>query len=772
MADALAPTSRSIRRTAARGVVTAGLVLAAGALAGRAQVAGDDPVALVRSYFSTRDESARAAIGERIGSHPDVRPSRLREWLHAGYPFPDQAPGLQTFQVGIGAGQLRTVALIVPEGYRPDRAWPLVYALHPSGVEATEWARRVERVFGARAREFLIASPEFEQNYIFAKPPFVAEHPAILDEVARRVHVASDRVYPFGYSKGGFAAWFVSLYYPDRVAGAVAVAAGFDVAPGDDGLWKELAPNVAHTPVLNVWGEHDPLLVPGLDGKPGATFAASNRLFARAVRDTALPIVNIEVAGATHVAVAPPAAPLARLMERRRRQDPTRLAHTFRHLHQASCYWLEGLTWVGDSWGDAPPALAEGKEGESEDHRIARTLSPLLGRLNGTIEDQWITVTRYHVGDIVIWLGERTIDWNRPIRLEVDGRVVFKGRVERDVRVALARAQATMDFDSLRFAGVRVDRSGQVSMVTAASMPAPVWRSAERSTFIQAAGAGNPPGAAPASPELEQVLGRAGDAVSRQVRESTTILAEEQCRQSVWETAAPSVGGALGGRACTANRRWKADLSLVLVETSERARPAVPWLEIRDVLELDGRALPRREARLESQFIEGRLLARSRAREIVEENARYNLGPVSRSVNAPTIPLLVLYPPNRERFVFRKAGEQTVDGALTWKVDFREAQRPTLVRAADGSDMPSAGTFWIEPGGGQVVRVVFESGASAETRLTVDYRQHPTLGLTLPVRMTEKALSETDRWVEGRCEYSNFRRFETRARIIFQEPQR
>jgi pimeloyl-ACP methyl ester carboxylesterase len=748
--------------------VTAALILAAGALAGRAQVAGDDPVALVRSYFSTSDESARAAIAERIGSHSQLSLSRLGGWLHAGYPFPDQAPGLQTFQVDIGAGQSRTVALIVPEGYRADRAWPLIYALHPSGVEAAEWARRVERLFGARAREFLIASPEFEQNYIFAKPPFVAEHPAILDAVARRVHVASDRVYPFGYSKGGFAAWFVSLYYPDRVAGAVSVAAGFDVAPGDDGLWKELAPNVAHTPILNVWGENDPLRVHELDGKPGATFAASNRLFEREVRDMGLPITNVEVAGATHVAVAPPAAPLARLIEGRRRQDPSRLAHTFRHLHQASCYWLEGLTWVGDSWGDPPPVPAIGTEGERDDHRIARTLTPLLGRLNGTIEDQSITVTRYHVGDIVVWLGDHTIDWNRPIRLQVDGRVVFKGRVERDVRVALARAQATMDFDSLRFAGVRVDRSGQVSMVTAASMPAPVWRSGELSAVVPAAGAGNPPPAAPANPELEQVLGRAGDAVSRQVRESTTILAEEQCRQSAYEIAPPSFGGTLGGRVCTANRRWKADLSLVLVETPERVRPVVPWLEIRDVLELDGRALPRREARLEGLFLEGRLLARSRAREIVEENTRYNLGPVNRSTNAPTIPLLVLYPPNRERFVFRKAGEQTIDGALTWKVDFREVGRPTLVRAADGSDMPSAGTFWIEPRGGQVVRVAFECGASSETRLTVDYRLHPVFGLTLPVQMVEKALRESDRWVEGRCEYSNFRRFETKARVVFQ----
>ena len=50
--------------------------------------------------------------------------------------------------------------------------------------------------------------------------------------------------------------------------------------------------------------------------------------------------------------------------------------------------------------------------------------------------------------------------------------------------------------------------------------------------------------------------------------------------------------------------------------------------------------------------------------------------------------------------------------------------------------------------------------------LFLEGRLLATLGLTVPVQMTEKALRETDRWVEGRCEYSNYRRFETRARII------
>ena len=376
----------------------------------------------------------------------------------------------------VGAGQTRRVSLILPEGYRPDRAWPLVYALHPSGMPPAEWARAVERMFGRMARDFVVASPEYRQNYIAAKPPFVAEHAAILDAVARRVHVDAGRVYAFGYSKGGFGAWFVALYYPDRIAGAVAMAAGFDVAPADDGFWKLLVRNVAHVPVLNAWGERDPLAIQDLAEKPLATFAESNRRFEREIRGMGLPITNLEVPGAAHNQLAPPGAAIVEVVTARRRTDPGRIDHAFRHLHQASCYWLEGLTWVGAAWGDPSPPPEPGRPGEPEAAALARALEPQLGRLTGVRDGQAFRVTRRHVGDVVVWLGQRTIDWNRPVTIEVDGRVAFSGRVVPDPALALARAAATMDFDDLKLAGVRVSASGEATVLTAGTLPEPVWR--------------------------------------------------------------------------------------------------------------------------------------------------------------------------------------------------------------------------------------------------------------------------------------------------------
>jgi len=441
-----------------------------------APAAQADPVSLVRAYWSERDDGVRASLTRRLASHPDYRPSRLREWLHAGVPFEALDPGLRTITVDAGAEGSRAVTLVLPEGYRADRAWPLVYALHPSGEPAGRWAEQVRRMLGSRAREFVIASPEYRQNYIAAKPPFAAEHAFILDAVARLVHVDANRVYAFGYSRGGFAAWYVTLFFADRFAGTVALAAGFDVAPGPDGLWRHIAPNAAHVPVLNAWGERDSLIIRDLAEKPAGTFAESNRWFAREVQGMGLPVTNIEVPGGEHNQLAPPGAPIAEILSRRRVVDTPRVNHVFRHLHQASSYWLEGLSWVGDAWSDPWPTTVGVQPGETEAAALSRTLEPLLGRLTGVRDGQVIRVTKRHVGDTVVWRGERSINWDQPVTIEVDGKMVFSGKVAPDIDLALARAKATMDFERLCFAGIRVSASGDASVVTAATMPEPAWK--------------------------------------------------------------------------------------------------------------------------------------------------------------------------------------------------------------------------------------------------------------------------------------------------------
>lgn len=460
-------------------VVLLGLLLPFPGPVARSVAAAEDPVAVVRAYLAAGDAAERAAAVERLVRHPDYQPSRLPGWLHRAWTFPDTQPGTHTLEVAIGEGESRRVHLVVPDGYRADRPWPLIYALHPSGVKGADWAGQVRTMLGSRAREFVIAAPDdYTQNYIAARPPFSPEHPAILDAVARAVHVDADRVYPLGYSKGGFGTWFVALYYADRFAGATALAAAFDVTVDEGGFWKHVIANVTHLPIYNAWGERDALVARDLEEQPVGTLAEQNRRFADAVFGMGLPITNVEVPGAGHYGMSPPGAPLVTVLAARRVHDPRQVSHSFRHLHQASAYWLEGVSWTGDHWGEQRPAIPAPREGESRRAAVARAIEPLMGRLEGRIDGQTIRVTRRHVGDLVVWLGDKTIDWGRPVRVEVNGTLAFEGRLTRDPAIALARAAATMDFERLRWAGIVVNRDGEGRPVTADALPGPAWRAA------------------------------------------------------------------------------------------------------------------------------------------------------------------------------------------------------------------------------------------------------------------------------------------------------
>ena len=50
--------------------------------------------------------------------------------------------------------------------------------------------------------------------------------------------------------------------------------------------------------------------------------------------------------------------------------------------------------------------------------------------------------------------------------------------------------------------------------------------------------------------------------------------------------------------------------------------------------------------------------------------------------------------------------------------------------------------------------------------VSVDFREHQALGLLVPTAMREKFFSDRERRAWGTASYSNYRRFQTSARIV------
>jgi VWFA-related protein len=248
-----------------------------------------------------------------------------------------------------------------------------------------------------------------------------------------------------------------------------------------------------------------------------------------------------------------------------------------------------------------------------------------------------------------------------------------------------------------------------------------------RQTFVVEHPAPPPPLAdkpGPVDPELAPILARAGQYVVEYGKAFSEVVAEENYRQEY-----------LGQR-----RFSRADLVFITLPG------ALPWATFRDVYEVDGHQVRDRTARLEKLFLASSAdTAATRAGAILAESSRFNVGPVLRSVNIPTLALLFLHPDNQGRFRFERKGRGKVQGTEAIEVALAERQRPTLVNDGAGGDAPVQGRIWIEPDSGAVLRTDVEydiaskeSPQRTQARVVTEYRREAKLGVLVPWEMRER----------------------------------
>lgn len=191
------------------------------------------------------------------------------------------------------------------------------------------------------------------------------------------------------------------------------------------------------------------------------------------------------------------------------------------------------------------------------------------------------------------------------------------------------------------------------------------------------------------------------------------------------------------------------------------------WIAVHDIAEVDGDPVPDREdlrqlmrAGAELRGVVGKVAAR---------NARFNIGNIKRNFNEPMLPLLLLGPDRVAGIQFDRR-EVTTDGQATLAtLEFRERDRPTLVRGTTGP-IRSRGEMTIEADSGRIRRTVFElNDGAVHARLTTVYGHEEKLDLWVPTDFTERyELSrhgEPDEVVTGTARYTNYRRFSTSGRV-------
>jgi hypothetical protein len=252
---------------------------------------------------------------------------------------------------------------------------------------------------------------------------------------------------------------------------------------------------------------------------------------------------------------------------------------------------------------------------------------------------------------------------------------------------------------------------------------------------------------------LEDVLVRAADYVLRFERMIPSFVAEEHYRQRLllYQPTAPGLRGRPSDD--VQRRELKSDFLMV------RSQETDMWIPFRDVFEVDGKPVRAREERLTKLLMDAAGSAYDRAWRLTEEGARYNLGPVQRTVNVPTQALQFLVPLHQLKSVFRRAGVERIGPVSAWEIRFEEVGLPTLIRTTGGANLPASGAFWIDPATGAVLRTIVRTKQSSfRSEIAVTFEPHEGLDVRLPGELKEKYVG-TGYELEGTATYSHFRRF-------------
>ena len=259
-----------------------------------------------------------------------------------------------------------------------------------------------------------------------------------------------------------------------------------------------------------------------------------------------------------------------------------------------------------------------------------------------------------------------------------------------------------------------------------------------------------------AEPTLAAVLAKAAAYVTDYQNRLAGIVAEEQYRQNVMVTQR---------RGSPTSRQYRLLRSDLLLVSNGREGS---WLQFRDVFEVDRKPIRDRDERLYKLFVGASPDAAKQAEAIQAESSRYNIGPILRTINMPVLALVFFDRANQVRFEFEKGKAGNVkrfagmaDEQRIWMIEYRETMKGTLVRGAKDRDIPSHGRIWIDSTTGRILRTeLISEDTDVRALIDVSYRPEAGLDLLVPAEMRELyELRRTQSRIDGRAEYSRFRRF-------------
>jgi hypothetical protein len=246
---------------------------------------------------------------------------------------------------------------------------------------------------------------------------------------------------------------------------------------------------------------------------------------------------------------------------------------------------------------------------------------------------------------------------------------------------------------------------------------------------------GNQPGSG-----FHTVLSSAMRYVVNYEQQFTLLASEEHYVQELQRPPNPgdnlsqrNPGGGMRAGGAINMQTFKSDFLLVQLGMDGEG-----WLPFRDTFEVKGKKVRDRGDRLLNLFLENDKERFEKAARLNDASTKHHVGNVARTINIPTLGMMLLHPRVNERFEFTDGSEEAIGGRVLRKALYREAARPTLIKTTRGRDLALTGTMWIDPFTGAVVKTEMNAADPAvRCQVIVTFRRDEALEMWVPEKMEE-----------------------------------
>lgn len=418
---------------AARRPASAALLALALGCGGPQRIAA--PVELVRQVerYLAADDADASELGAELARRSV---DQLAPALQAALDRP-HAPGAPTGMLPDRPIRVEALehrySLYVPEDYDPGRRYPLVICLHGAGFGGAAYLDRWAPRLG---KSYLLACPTIDGGAWWNRSG-EALVLAVLENVARTYRVDADRVFLSGMSNGGIGAYLIGLNHVDRFAALVPMAAALPPP-----LFP-LLDNAVATPLYLIHGARDQVMPIRYSRDVADYLRRRNQGIVYREHDQTHP-----QAGGHFFPKDELPALIDWLAQQRRAASPMRVVVVRDRDHTGRAYWTR-IDAVSDAVGSFWASAFDRAESQ-------RLQAGGFARLEAERTGNTITVKAENVHRFSLLFGPDQIDFDRSVRVVVNGHERFNGRVAPDAGVLLAEARRRPDPNQLIAAVVSI----------------------------------------------------------------------------------------------------------------------------------------------------------------------------------------------------------------------------------------------------------------------------------------------------------------------------